>query len=100
MCLLLATAQPAAPAAASKGDVVTLQDGRVITAPILKETSEKLWLDLGYTVVEVPRNQVESIVRAKPDAEVVQTKKGDLFRLAQNMPERTPKELSRKFGRP
>lgn len=97
-----ATPIPAAPIKsaepAPKGDVVTLQDGRVITAPILKETSEKLWLDLGFTVVEVPRAQVESIQRAKPDEAVVDTKKGDLFRIAKNMPERSPKELARKFG--
>ena len=84
--------------ARSAPDIVTLQDGRVITAPILKETSEKLWLDLGFTVVEVPRAQVESIVRAKPDTAAVSQSKDDLFRIAGNMPERSPKELSRKFG--
>lgn len=84
--------------ASAKCDVVTLQDGRSISASIIKETTEKLWLDLGFTVVEVPRTQVESIVRAKPDAEVVGPTKGDLFRVAAGMPERTPKELSRKFG--
>src|SRR5689334_9102844 len=81
---------PSASPGASKGDLITLQDGRAITAPILKETSEKLWLDLGFTVVEVPRAQVESIVRAKPDEALVESKKGDLFRIAKNMPERSP----------
>jgi serine protease Do len=92
-----ATPAPTA-AAPAKGDVVTLQDGRTITAPILKETTEKLWLDLGFTVVEVPRAQVESIVRAKPDEAVLDNKKGDLFRIAKGMPERSPKELARRFG--
>ena len=83
---------------AARCDVVTLQDGRSISASIIKETSEKLWLDLGFTVVEVPRTQVESIARAKPDAQVVDASQGDLFRVAKGMPERSPKELARKFG--
>jgi serine protease Do len=81
-----------------KGDVISLIDGRSITATILKETSEKLWLDMGFTVIEVPRAQVESIARAKPDDARVETRRDDLFRTATNLPERTPKELARKFG--
>src|SRR5947207_14945051 len=74
-------------------DQVTLQDGRVVSAPILKETAEKLWLDMGFTVLEVPRTQIESIVRAKTDAQVVDTAKSDLFQVARSLPERAPKEL-------
>jgi len=79
-------------------DQVTLQDGRVVSAPILKETAEKLWLDMGFTVLEVPRTQIESIVRAKTDAQVVDTAKSDLFQVARSLPERAPKELARKYG--
>jgi serine protease Do len=93
-----ATAPTPAPSGAPAGDVITMQDGRSITAPILKETSEKLWLDLGFTVVEVPRAQVASIVRARPDETVAENRKGDLFRTARSMPERSPKELSRQYG--
>jgi serine protease Do len=79
-------------------DVVTLRDGRAVTAAILKETSEKLWLDLGFAVLEVPRTEVESVRRAAPDAAVAEEGKGDLFRTAANLPERPPKELARRFG--
>lgn len=79
-------------------DTVTLRDGRRVVAPILKETAEKLWLDLGYTVVEVPRVEVDSIDRAEPDAAVEDAQKNDLFRVASNLPERSPKELARRFG--
>jgi serine protease Do len=81
-----------------RNDIITLQDGRIITAPILKETRERLWVDLGFTVVELPRAQIESIQRSEPDAEQVDTRGGDLFRIARNLPERTPRELSRRFG--
>jgi len=97
--------QPAtAPGSKPKGhasgtiDVVTLQDGRIITAPILKETSDTLWLDLGFSVVEIPLARVESILRANPDETATDTRKGDLFRTARDMPERAPKELARRFG--
>jgi serine protease Do len=81
-----------------KNDTITLQDGRVITAPILKETREHIWLDMGFTVLELPRTQIESIQRAAPDAEAVETRRGDLFRTARNLPERQPRELARRFG--
>ncbi len=86
------------PAAGGKGDRITLRDGRAVTAPILKETSEKLWLDLGFTVVEVPRAEVESVERAAPDASGADAKQDDLFRTASSLPERAPKELARQFG--
>ncbi len=79
-------------------DRITLRDGRQVTAPILKETSEKLWLDLGFTVVEVPRAEVESVDRASPDAQATDARQDDLFRTATNLPERAPKELARRFG--
>jgi serine protease Do len=93
-----APAAPVRPVERVKGDVISLIDGRSITATILKETSEKLWLDMGFTIVEVPRTQVESIVRAQAEDKDVATRRDDLFRTATNLPERTPKELARKFG--
>jgi serine protease Do len=81
-----------------KNDIVTLQDGRILTAPILKETRERVWLDLGFTVIELPRAQIESIQRAEPDAEQIDTRRADLFRIARNLPERAPRELARRFG--
>lgn len=79
-------------------DRIKLSDGREVVAPILKETSERLWLDMGFTVLEVPRTQVESVTRGTPDAAVEGTPSDDLFRVSPNMPERAPKELARKFG--
>lgn len=89
----------AAPSAWARPDVITMNDGTVLTATILKENSEKLWVDLGFTVVEVPRANVGSIVRDKPDAADAEAgSTGDLFRTARDLPERSPKELSQRFG--
>ncbi len=98
------TEPPATPPApvnspAERVDRVTLSDGRVVAAPILKETAEFLWLDLGFDVLQVPRGSVESIERAEvPDAGVEAKSIKDLFRTAERLPERTPKELARRFG--
>lgn len=43
---------------------ISFEDGRVVTAPILKESPDTLWLDLGFTVLEAPRASVVSIERA------------------------------------
>lgn len=79
-------------------DRITLRDGRSLSGAILKENSEKLWVDLGFTVVEVPRAEVESVERATPDAAAGDARQDDLFRTASNLPERPPKDLARRFG--
>ena len=85
-------------AADPPADRIKLTDGREVVAPILKETSERLWLDMGFTVLEVPRAQVEAVTRGTPDEAGKDARSDDLFRVSPNMPERAPKELARRFG--
>ena len=95
----LATANDADPALAPAlmGDTINLTDGRSLTAPILKETNEAIWLDMGFEVVKVPRARVASIVRAeKSDAPAID--RSDLFEVATDLPERAPREHSIQFG--
>jgi len=109
-----ATTQPAAPAteradaverAAGQGearvDTITFTDGRTVMAPILKETSERLWLDLGFDVLMVPRSQIRSILRA----DRTQTAEADaddsaLFFTADadSLAESSPAELAKVIG--
>jgi serine protease Do len=78
-------------------DKVTLMDGTTVIAPILKETAESIWLDLGNEVLELPRTDVEAIERsAEPPAAA--TESDSLYRTATGLAERTPKELARTFG--
>lgn len=80
-------------------DTVTLADGKTIMAPIIKESSTTLWLDLGVEVISVPRSQVQSILRAKEDeGEDTASLAKDLFRTAKKLPESTPKDLAKKIG--
>ena len=80
-------------------DTITFKDGRAVTAPILKETSETIWLDMGFDVLAVPRADVASVLRAdKGDAKPAETTRDDLFSVAKDLPENTPKALARESG--
>ena len=81
-------------------DTVTLLDGTSISAPILKETAETLWLDLGHEVIAVPRSQIESIDRAEREAETDPSNVVEhaLFRTARSLSESVPKELAKTIG--
>ena len=86
-----------APPAVHADDVITLTNGRVITAPILKSTAESVWLDLGHTVVQIPRDQIESIAHGEGEAET-QKAQVDLFFIGADLPERSPKEHAERIG--
>lgn len=96
--MIVSVAHAAEPAAPGKMDAVTLVDGRTISAPILKENAETLWLDLGDQVVAIPRSRVESVVRAEADTESESIDPKALFRVGRDLAESTPKELAKKLG--
>jgi len=79
------------------GDEVRLSDGRMLVGPILKETEKTLWLDVGFTVIEIPRNEIESIVRHEM-REVADENDSGLFTTATTMVEREPKDQAKRYG--
>lgn len=86
---------------ARKVDLVTFTDGRVISAPIVKETGDSVWLDLGYDILKAPRTSIESIERASDEGGIDESmaSRDRLFRIATgNAPERTPKEQAERVG--
>ncbi len=48
------------------GDLLELKDNAAITGRILAEKSDLVIVDVGYTVLTVPRTQIEKISRADP----------------------------------
>ncbi|GAB4550144.1 MAG: hypothetical protein Tsb0013_11750 [Phycisphaerales bacterium] len=97
VCVLVGTALGGTGAPAV--DTITFKDGRAVTAPILKETSETIWLDMGFDVLAVPRADVASILRAQTDAGKASSQRAeDLFTVADDLPESTPRELAREIG--
>ncbi len=80
-------------------DVVTLTDDRSLTGTIVKQNSETIWIDVGFDVVAVPRSSVQSVLRADADGSTGATRDGKgFFSVADDLPESTPNELSKKIG--
>lgn len=85
--------------AAAPPDRLTLDDGRQLVAPVIKETSEALWVDLGFTIVRVPRASIVERASSSNDPSAAVTGGDDtLFATATDLPERPPKVLARMFG--
>lgn len=68
-CLLvLATASVAG------ADTIQLKDKAAVSGKILAEKKESLALDIGYTVLVIPRNQIEKVIHSTDTAEPTVTK--------------------------
>jgi serine protease Do len=100
--LVLTAAQGASAQAEVRGDkaidTITLNNGRSIMAPILKETAQTLWLDLGSEVLAIPRAEIKTVLRAAPEAAPADSSSSDLFSVARNLPERSPQEHAKLIG--
>ena len=80
-------------------DEVKLKGQGVITGKVLAEKETIVAVDVGYTVLVIPREQVESIARGVADRPVkpaARLQKG-LYRVAVKPPLTTPKEAFRNF---
>lgn len=79
-------------------DTVSLADGTTISATILKESPDFIWLDIGFDVIRVPRANVSSIERGDDGGGLVRQTADDLFFTAADLPEKTPEQLQREIG--
>ncbi len=79
-------------------DTITLNNGRAIMAPILKETPQTIWLDLGTEVLAVQRSEIMSVLRAAPQDDSADAESADLYSTATNLPERSPQEHAKRIG--
>lgn len=78
-------------------DIISLSNGHKIEGEILKRTNESVWIDLGYTILEIPHNQIDMIT-ASDDKENISTKAVDIFYVAEDLPERSPEEHEKRMG--
>ena len=62
-CLLLSALVACGPPSAV-ADTVQLKDKAAITGKVLTEKSDHIAVDIGYTVLVIPRSQVVTIVRS------------------------------------
>ncbi len=85
----------------SDGEVITLADGQQITAPVVSDRPGYVAVDLGFTVLALPRNSVRSIEKepaatsAAATRSVIETE--DLYSTA-DLPPAPMKVLVERFG--
>lgn len=88
----------------SIADQINLGGGASITGSVLAEKTDHIIVDIGYTVLAIPREQIVSVLNddAEPDADrAAESEYSEigLYREAQNAPdERTVRELVRSLG--
>ncbi|HUE15305.1 MAG TPA: trypsin-like peptidase domain-containing protein [Planctomycetaceae bacterium] len=89
--LLLAAAAPA------YADVLEMKTGQKIDAPVLKEASDALYVDLGFDVVRVPTAMINKRTHKGDSTPPASAAEGDCF-LTAHLPVRTVKELAATYG--
>ena len=91
-----------APARASELEVLDLGGGRSLTGTIVKRTGEHVFVDVGYTILEVPRREIvaiEALERPEPDGAAAQAARdasGLFFR--EQRPEASVRENVERVG--
>lgn len=90
---------------ATLAETVLLRDGASVTGRILAEKKDQLVVDLGYTVLSIPRGEVVEVVQeAKSDDKpgepaLIQEIRGGLYAVAATPPaERPVRELVQELG--
>jgi serine protease Do len=81
-------------------DVIELKTGQKIEGEVLKDSAGELIIDLGVDVVKIPVSQVKSRQASAPagsETKGTKTDSSDIYTTAE-LPVRTIKELSQKFG--
>jgi len=56
---------------------VTLQGGREVRGPLLKETDQAVWIDLGHDVLRIPRDRIQAIGDPDESAAIVSAVSSD-----------------------
>ena len=105
VCLALTAvavaAEPVKPSPEALRETLVLKNGNKIVGEVLKEKADVLVVDLGFSVVSVPMNAIETRTAGpneKPDES--SEKSGDLYRIAHGkLRERPVKELAAVLGK-
>jgi serine protease Do len=81
-----------------QADIFELKTGNTIEGDVLKQQGDLLVVDIGIEVVKIPLSQIKSRTASKDSANVpADVKKHKLYRTAE-LPRRSVKELTEKFG--
>lgn len=77
---------------------VQLKSGASIEADVLAEKADRVIVDLGFTVLTVPRDEIASIASKETAATEIEPEGADLYRVATNPPVLTVKENVERVG--
>ena len=83
--------------ASAGADTVRLRSGAVIEGTVLKSNERFVWVDVGPDVLQFSLEDVETIERAVPEADV-EMEEDTLFHTATSLPELSPKEQAKVVG--
>lgn len=86
------------PAGTLLGDDVVMKSGARLEGTVLKRTDDTLWLDIGPTVVTLKMNDVAEVLVNDAAQDPVEVRTEDLFSIAEDLPERTPREHAKRLG--
>ena len=85
-------------------EIITLRDGQTLEGPIVKENANDVFIDLGYTVLTVPRNTIQKIEKEKPKSTDAATapaseelRSDDLYS-TRDLAEASVRQLSERFA--
>jgi serine protease Do len=78
-------------------DTVTLSNGRTLEGTVIKRTDQRVWLDIGPTIVELSVESIDS-VEITEEGEEVEVRRASLYRVAENLPELPPREHAKRIG--
>ena len=82
----------------ARADVFELKTGNKIEGDVLKQQGDVLFVDIGIEVVKIPLSQIKTRTASKESANVpVEVQKHKLYRTAE-LPRRSVKDLTEKFG--
>ncbi|MFO0838526.1 MAG: trypsin-like peptidase domain-containing protein [Phycisphaerae bacterium] len=88
-------------AARAPAETIVLNEGRSITAPVLREYPDRVVVDLGFDLLSIPRQNIRSIESADNSPSSApsgpRSANGDVFSTADLSP-RSVKELTERFG--
>jgi serine protease Do len=77
---------------------LVLQSGAQLDGKILKQTGEELWLDVGPTVVLLNNEDIAEVTTDEVDVAPGSQTEVDLFSVADDLPERSPREHAKLIG--
>ncbi len=95
--LIAAAAVVCAAGAQSGLDVVTLKSGAVLQGTILKRSDQKIWLDIGPSVLELGADDIREIESSASEA-AASTEADALFHIGRDLPQLSPLEQAKRVG--